>query len=192
MKRMLDIGFTLLFLVVCAPAMLLIVVLMLLTDGRPLLYRSLRIGLHGVPFLMLKFRSMHTDGDQRLSAEQREALQQDFKLPDDPRITSVGRWLRRTSLDELPQLFHVLRGEMSLVGPRPKLPEELHLFDASTGELLSVRPGVTGYWQVFRTSAASDEMMRTMDLRYIRTRTLWMDLGLLARTPWVALKGRNG
>lgn len=165
--------------------------IILVADQGPILYRSRRIGEGGRNFDMFKFRTMYMDGEMRLSPEERLIFAQEFKLKKDPRVTPLGRWLRRFGLDELPQLVNVLRGEMSLVGPRPKLPEEIYLFGNQQGELLSVKPGITGYWQVFRKTAASDATMRRMDLDYVKHRDLFMDIRLLLVTPLVLIKNRN-
>ncbi len=191
MKRIFDIIVSALLLIAVLPVGLVAACLVGVESKGPVFYRSRRIGLRGVPFDMLKFRSMYVDGESRLSEEQRDELARDHKLSHDPRITRIGKWLRASSIDELPQLFNVLRGDMSLVGPRPKLPQEIHLYGKSLHQLLSVKPGVTGYWQIFRKSAASDEIMRKMDLFYIERRNAFMDLAILLRTPWVVIAGRN-
>ena len=128
----------------------LIAIAIALDDGRPVLFRQKRVGLHGRPFAVVKFRTMTADAEARCAelADRNEIAGQAFKLTDDPRITRVGRFLRRTSLDELPQLWNVLRGEMSLVGPRPPLPSEVDGYDLWHRRRLSMKPGITGLWQV--------------------------------------------
>ena len=191
LKRLFDIG----FIVVMSPLLLAVGVVTAAAVAAertgPIFYRGTRIGRGGRRFLMWKFRSMHVDGDSRLTPEMRERFRRDFKLDDDPRLTRIGRWLRRSSLDELPQIINVITGDMSLVGPRPKLPDELGLYGSNVDLLLSVRPGMTGQWQVMRRSCASDETMRRMDLEYAGRCSLALDIRILLRTPWVMLTGRN-
>lgn len=191
MKRTLDLLLVVAMLPLILPVAIAIAVAIACERTGPILYRSPRIGRGGRRFLMLKFRTMYVDGDRLLTREMKEEFERDFKIANDPRITKIGRWLRRTSLDELPQLLNVLKGEMSLVGPRPKLPEELELYGNAAATLLSVPPGLTGYWQVARSSCASDDVMRRMDLEYVMRRSLFLDLSLLLRTPWVVFTGRN-
>ena len=191
-KRILDIILAIFLLLLFLPLGILIAFLLILEGSGEIFYKSKRAGKNGTIFYMFKFSTMYNDGDKRLTSTQRSQLEQDFKLENDPRITPIGHFLRRSSLDELPQVFNVLRGEMSIVGPRPKLPEELHLYGNRVEDLLSVQPGLTGYWQVFRKSAASDIVMRKMDLFYIQNKSLLMDIFILLRTPLVILWGRNG
>lgn len=131
------------------------------------------------------------DPDHTLSHEQTEHLQHNFKLQDDMRITKAGYWLRRYSIDEIPQFINVLKGDMSVIGPRPKLPEELDLYQKEKYELLSTLPGITGYWQVHRKSADSDENMRNMDLFYVRNRSLLMDIKIFFLTFLTLISKRN-
>jgi lipopolysaccharide/colanic/teichoic acid biosynthesis glycosyltransferase len=158
--------------------------------GNPF-YLSDRVGRNGKLFTMLKFRTMYSNGSSLLTPEHNAELQRHFKVSIDPRVTRVGRWLRRSSLDEIPQLVNVLTGDMMLVGPRPKLPEEIGLYGPSKEELLSVLPGMTGYWQVHRTSANSDESMREMDLYYIRHKSAGLDIRLLFRTLMIVFGRGN-
>ncbi len=190
-KRLLDIVGSSFLLIVTLPLWCVIAIAVCLEGGGSPLYSGVRVGYKGRPFRMLKFRTMHRNAEGLLTDEQRRKLATDFKLDPDPRVTSVGRLLRRLSLDELPQLWNVVRGDMSLVGPRPKLPEEIDLYGSNKRDLLSVRPGITGYWQIHRTSANSDDVMRSMDLRYVRSRSLWLDTRILLSTLFVVLKSRN-
>ena len=160
-------------------------------SGRPVLYGGRRVGKGGAQFRMWKFRSMHTDARGLLTEEQQRVFDRDFKLDLDPRVTRVGRWLRAVSLDELPQLLNIVRGEMAFVGPRPKLPDEVHLYGGAREELLSVLPGITGYWQVFPSSSRSDSTMRAMDLYYVRHRSLWLDASLILRTIGIIVGRSN-
>jgi lipopolysaccharide/colanic/teichoic acid biosynthesis glycosyltransferase len=148
------------------------------------LFKQRRVGLHGRTFEVLKFRTMHDGAEDRLTElmELNEIRGHAFKLTADPRVTRVGRWLRRTSLDELPQLWNVLRGEMSLVGPRPPLVSEVQGYNVWHRRRLSMKPGMTGLWQVrARTEQDFDRWVET-DLEYIDSWSLWLDLRILLRT----------
>jgi exopolysaccharide biosynthesis polyprenyl glycosylphosphotransferase len=192
-KRAVDLVFASVLLVVGLPLLAAVAIAIKLCDGGPVFYRQTRVGRHGQTFSMLKFRSMVVGAD-RLLAELRDQNVSDgllFKLRDDPRVTRVGRWLRRTSIDELPQLWHVVRGEMSLVGPRPLAVSADDFADAAA-ERHTVLPGMTGYWQLSGGSDLTyDEMVR-LDLSYIRNWSLWLDLRLLLRTVPVLLNRRHG
>ncbi|MBY3554721.1 sugar transferase [Modestobacter lapidis] len=150
----------------------------------PVFYRQQRVGLNGVPFTMLKFRSMVTGADQQVTglSDGNDADGLLFKMRADPRVTPVGRWLRRLSLDELPQLVNVLRGDMSLVGPRPPLPTEVARYDTSVSRRLLVKPGLTGLWQISGRSDLPWEEAVRLDLRYVENWSLAMDLHILWRT----------
>lgn len=182
-KRKLDLACCLLLLPVALPLMGLCAALIWLEDRGPVLYRQLRTGRRGQRFLMFKFRTMVTNAEalKQKYAHLNQLSFPDFKIPKDPRITFVGRMLRKTSLDELPQLFNVLRGEMSLVGPRPTS------FSADTyalphTERLEVLPGITGLWQVSgRSDVDFDDRLR-MDVEYIQNQSLWLDVSILLRT----------
>jgi lipopolysaccharide/colanic/teichoic acid biosynthesis glycosyltransferase len=172
--------------------MLAIAVAIAIDGGRPILFRQDRIGLHGRPFRVAKFRSMTHDAEARRAglADQNEINGRAFKITDDPRVTRVGRFLRRTSLDELPQLFNVLRGEMSLVGPRPPLPGEVDSYDLWHRRRLSMKPGITGLWQVRARREPEFDRWVAADLEYIDRWSLWLDVKILARTIPAALEGR--
>jgi lipopolysaccharide/colanic/teichoic acid biosynthesis glycosyltransferase len=148
------------------------------------LFRQVRVGKHGREFVMYKFRTMYLDAEARL-AEVRHLNEHDgvlFKIRNDPRATAAGRWLRRLSLDELPQLYNVVRGQMSLVGPRPPLPEEAALYPDDMRRRLAVKPGMTGLWQVSgRSDLPWDEAVR-LDLRYVENWSLSLDLVIMLRT----------
>ena len=176
-----------------APVLLAIALAVRVTSPGPVLYRQVRVGLNGQPFTMLKFRSMVVDADQRLT-ELRDANISDgllFKIRNDPRITPVGRWLRRLSLDELPQLVNVLTGDMSLVGPRPPLPAEVAQYDSSIRRRLLVKPGLTGLWQISGRSDLPWEDAVRLDLRYVENWSLAMDLSILGRTLGAVLNSRG-
>lgn len=187
--RAFDIAVALVALVVTAPVMLLVALLVRLTSPGPVLYGSWRLGA-GQPerFRAWKFRSMFLDADERLESllasdpAIRATYEKFSKLPRDPRVTKVGAWLRTLSLDELPQLWNVLRGDMSIVGPRPKLPHERELYGDLFAIVCRVKPGLTGLWQVSGRSALDFEQRIVLDVRYALTRTLVQDLGICART----------
>jgi exopolysaccharide biosynthesis polyprenyl glycosylphosphotransferase len=191
LKRILDVVGSAFLLVVLAPLLVLLAALIKLDSGGPALFRQERVGLHGRPFEVLKFRSMASDAEQRLEELRRHNRIKGhaFKLDEDPRTTRVGRFLRRSSLDELPQLWNVLRGEMSMVGPRPPLPNEVAQYDAWHRRRLSMKPGMTGLWQVDgRNEQEFDRWVET-DLKYIDSWSLWLDFKIIARTVPAVLVG---
>lgn len=187
LQRGFDVMVASVLLLGAGPVMLVIGFLILLTPG-PVLFRQTRIGLGGQLFTCLKFRTMAPDAEQRLQhlletdPLARAAWESDFKLHDDPRITRVGKFLRRTSLDELPQLINVLRGDMSLVGPRPVVPEELGRYGDYAQVVLQVRPGMTGAWQVNGRNTTTYMQRIKLDVDYALTRTLGGDLHILFQT----------
>ena len=184
LKRMIDIGGAILGLLVLSPLFLAVAVAIRVRDGSPVLFRQQRIGLHGRPFTMYKFRTMVADAEARLG-EVRHLNERDgpaFKASNDPRMTRLGRTLRSTSLDELPQLWNVLRGEMSLVGPRPPLPGEVTNYDIWHRRRLSMKPGVTGLWQVEGRREPHFDRWVERDLTYIDSWSLWLDVKILGRT----------
>ena len=204
LKRGLDITGSLLILGTLSPLLLLIAALVKLGSRGEVVFRQVRIGQLMKPFTMLKFRTMYSGADHKLhrdfvssfikGSDRGQGLVSNglFKLTNDPRITPIGRFLRKTSLDELPQLWNVLRGDMSLVGPRPPLPYELDQYDGwHRRRLLETKPGITGLWQVAgRSRTTFDEMVR-LDLKYVRTRSLWTDLKILLATPAAVISGRG-
>ncbi len=180
-------------LLVLAPVLLALALAVRIDSAGPVLFRQERVGINGRSFTMLKFRSMVVDADRQLAALRAENISDGllFKLRDDPRVTRVGRLLRRLSLDELPQLVNVLTGSMSLVGPRPPLPSEVAAYDSSVRRRLLVKPGLTGLWQVSgRSDLPWDEAVR-LDLRYVENWSLMLDLLILWRTGRAVL-GRSG
>lgn len=191
-KRVFDVVVAGCALVVLAPVFLVVAALVRLTSRGPALFRQERVGLAGRPFSMLKFRSMRLAevvDDSALRAQigrelagTQEPTNGSFKLPDDPRITPIGRVLRRTSLDELPQLINVVRGDMSLVGPRPALVWEHEMFPERARARVAVLPGITGLWQVSGRSTLDTRAMLELDLEYVRTRSFVGDLRILLRT----------
>ena len=187
-QRALDLLLATAGLALTAPLLLLIAIAIRLTSRGPVLFRQPRVGLRGRLFICLKFRTMKAGAEQRLNdilssdQVQLEAFASGFKLPRDPRVTLVGRLLRRLSLDELPQLVNVLRGEMSIVGPRPVVPQELWRYGDLAQVVLQVRPGLTGPWQVNGLSAIYYEQRIRLDVDYALHRSLRKDLSIVART----------
>ena len=183
-KRVMDLVGGLIALLVASPIMLMTALLIKLEDSGPITYTARRAGRRGEFFNMYKFRSMVTNADELKQdmAAQNERTGPLFKISDDPRITRVGRFIRETSIDELPQLFNVLRGDMSLVGPRPALPEEEAAFDEELRERFKVRPGITGLWQVEARSNAAFNAYRRLDLHYVENWNIGLDLRILLAT----------
>lgn len=193
LKRGIDLAGAFVGLVLLTPLFAAIAAAIAITDGRPVLYRQIRVGLHGREFSVVKFRSMVRDADQRLHGlrEHNELNGQAFKITNDPRITAVGRFLRRSSLDELPQLWNVLRGEMSLVGPRPPLPEEVAAYDSWHRRRLSMKPGITGLWQIEGRREAEFDRWVEKDLEYIDRWSPWLDIRILLRTIPAVLRAEG-
>ena len=192
-KRALDIALAAIGLVGSLPLWIAIVVAIRLNSPGPAIFVQERVGIHGRHFRFYKFRSMYTDAEQRLAElkSSNEVLGPVFKIRKDPRITRVGAVLRRTSLDELPQLLNVLLGHMSLVGPRPPLPEEVAQYRPSDAARLSVKPGLTCLWQIRgRSSVSFDEWME-YDREYIRNMSLWFDVKVLIQTVGAVLSMRG-
>ncbi len=206
LKRLFDIVVAGLMLLAAAPVMLVIALVVKRTSPGPVLFVQERLGRNGRPFRFYKFRSMRHDsddtihrqfaamfinGDESGCADSNEG-EKVFKLKRDPRITAVGAFLRRTSLDELPQLFNILKGDMSLVGPRPPIAYEIENYQPWHMERLKAVPGLTGLWQISgRSEVSFDEMVR-LDVRYINEWSLWRDLVIVAKTVPVVLKGTGG
>jgi lipopolysaccharide/colanic/teichoic acid biosynthesis glycosyltransferase len=202
-KRTLDIIGSAALLLLLAPLLALIAAVVKLTSRGPVFFRQVRIGQMGRPFRMLKFRSMRVDADHaihekfvadfiRSGAATSSSTAAPFKIARDPRVTPIGRILRKTSLDELPQLWNVLIGEMSLVGPRPPIPYEVAQYKLwHNRRLFEARPGITGLWQVKgRSRTTFDEMVR-LDLRYVKSCSLWTDLKILLATPAAVISGKG-
>ncbi len=185
-KRVVDLAGALFGLIVLSPVLLAVSLAIRLTSRGPVLFRQVRVGLGGDPFVMLKFRTMVDDAERQLAELQQANVYSEeplFKLANDPRMTSIGMFLRKSSLDELPQLLNVLRGEMSLVGPRPALPSEVRRYQQHHFVRFEVLPGITGPWQVSgRNSITSFEDVVQLESSYIRGWTVWRDLTILART----------
>jgi exopolysaccharide biosynthesis polyprenyl glycosylphosphotransferase len=193
MKRTMDVTVSALGLILLSPLLLGVALWILLDDGRPVFFRQRRAGKDGRPFTMVKFRTMVTDAEQRLPelVDIENLDQPAFKIPDDPRVTRSGRWLRRTSVDELPQLWNVLRGEMSLVGPRPEEESVVALYDERQRGRLAVKPGVTGPMQVYGRSDLTFEERLAMERDYLDNLSLLTDLAILLRTPRAMVRGEG-
>ncbi|MFM7312421.1 MAG: sugar transferase [Cyanobium sp.] len=197
LKRTGDIAFSLAVLTLGSPVFLAIGLLVKITSRGPVFYVQQRVGRDYRSFGCIKFRTMRRDADQVLGAllagspDLAEEFRNDFKLKNDPRITRVGKFLRRSSLDELPQFLNVLRGEMSVVGPRPIVRKELPRYGARMDEVLAVRPGMTGLWQVSGRNNLTYHKRVKPDLRYARHRTFWLDLRIIVRTVAVVLNPRD-
>jgi len=205
-KRVMDIVGSVLALIINAPLFLAVALAIKLSSKGPVFFRQQRVGQHGKPFTFLKFRSMYVNNDFRVHEEYVKQFIAGgaelkpsngngygvYKLTDDARVTPVGSFLRRTSLDELPQFINVLKGEMSLVGPRPPVPYEVEAYDIwHRRRLLEAKPGITGLWQVNgRSRVKFDEMVR-LDIRYARTWSPWLDIKILMRTPRAVLFGEG-
>ncbi|GEM87301.1 undecaprenyl-phosphate galactose phosphotransferase WbaP [Meiothermus granaticius] len=196
-KRIMDIGLIVLFSPLILMGTLLLSLLVRLDSAGPVIFAHQRIGWKGSRFYALKFRSMIPNADQALREyllqhpELQEEWEQNQKLRNDPRITRIGRFLRRTSLDELPQLWNVLKGEMSLVGPRPIVNEEVSRYGSSFSLYLKVRPGLTGLWQISGRNDTTYAERVAMDTYYVRNWSPWLDLYILARTVGVVLFGKG-
>jgi lipopolysaccharide/colanic/teichoic acid biosynthesis glycosyltransferase len=197
-KHLFDLGVGLLCLVVLSPLLAAVAVLVRLTTPGPALFRQTRIGLGGRPFVLYKFRTMYDGSPNDIHREYVRKLLTDaeppaggrqglYKLEDDARITPVGRLLRRLSIDELPQLFNVIRGEMSLVGPRPALPWEAELMAPAHSQRFLVLPGLTGLWQVSGRSSLTMRQALDLDVDYVRRQSFLLDLGILLKTVPVVL-----
>jgi len=196
-KRVLDIVATLIGGILILPLILSLCMLVRIESRGPVFYKDQRMGRNGKLFSCVKFRTMVLDAEALLQQmladdeEMREEYLKYHKLRDDPRVTRIGRFLRKTSLDELPQLWNVLRGEMSLVGPRPYLPRESEDIGTTQKEILRVTPGITGPWQVAGRNHTSFSERVQMDADYVHDWSVWLDLILLVRTVWCVLLSRN-
>ena len=205
-KRCVDLVLALLGLIVVAPLMGVVALIIKRSSPGPILFVQDRLGRDGRPFRFYKFRSMEHNSDDAIHRQfaamfingdedgctDTNAGDKIFKLKRDPRVTRIGTWLRRTSLDELPQLFNILKGEMSLVGPRPPIAYEIENYQPWHMERLKAVPGLTGLWQVSGRSSVSFDQMVRLDIRYINDWTPWQDVAILARTVPVVLKGTGG
>ncbi len=193
-KRLIDILGALIGIILASPIMLIVAICIKIEDPNgPVFFSQVRNGVYPSTFKMYKFRSMYKDAEERLEEIQHlnEQTGPAFKIKDDPRITKVGRFIRKTSLDELPQLFNVLKGDMSLVGPRPAIPREVEKYTPYQKQRLFVKPGLTCIWQVSgRNNIEFDEWVE-LDIKYIKERNLWLDLKLILMTIPALLGDEN-
>lgn len=192
-KRIFDLFFGVLALILALPVLALSVLMVYLDDGSPVIFRQKRIGKDGHLFEMYKIRTMAKGAEQYKSlAERSDSFGNlTYKMKDDPRITRAGRVLRRFSIDELPQLFNVLAGTMSLVGPRPEIPHLLEVYEPWQHQRFSVLPGMTGWWQINSRNIQPMHLRIEDDLYYIQNYSIWLDLQIIIRTIWVVLIGKG-
>lgn len=195
-KRLFDIAISVALLLFFSPLFLIVAALIKLDDGGPVIYCHNRVGKDGYPIRIFKFRTMRAtigDAEEFLTPEQLEEYEREFKLANDPRVTKKGRFFRATSIDELPQLLNILKGDMSLIGPRPLVWNELisKYTETEREELLSVKPGLTGYWQCHGRSDSTYENGRrqALELYYVKHQSLWLDIKILLMTPLVVIIG---
>lgn len=183
-KRFFDILASLIGLIILSPVFLIVAIAIKIDDGGPIFYNQERIGKNGKKFKMYKFRSMKVNADQDLEKliHKNEVDGAMFKIKDDPRITRVGGFIRKTSIDEFPQLLNVLLGQMSIVGPRPPLPREVKMYTDYDWQRLYVRPGCTGLWQVTVRNSVGFHEMVNIDLEYIQKRGFWLDIKIMFKT----------
>lgn len=194
LKRFLDFTLSLIALILLWPLFLLIALIIKWDDPGPVFYLSTRIGKWGKPFSFPKFRTMYVNADKakaKLEKDQLHTNDPTFKMKKDPRVTPVGRILRKTSLDELPQLWNVLKGEMSLVGPRPPIPEEVAKYSLRQRQRLDIIPGLTCFWQVSGRSDLSFDQQVRLDVDYIKSQNFWTDVKILLKTIPAVLSGRG-
>jgi exopolysaccharide biosynthesis polyprenyl glycosylphosphotransferase len=194
LKRGFDIIASFLALLVLSPLFGLIAILVKIEDGGPIFFRQIRVGQHGREFTMYKVRSMCLDAEQRLKDLMEKNHHKEgvtFKLKDDPRITRVGKWLRKFSFDELPQLYNVLIGDMSLVGPRPPLPREVSKYSLAHRRRLAVKPGITCIWQISGRAEIDFSGQVQLDVDYIESQGFWVDVKILAKTIPAVISGKG-
>lgn len=194
LKRAIDVVGASIGLVLLSPVMLIAMFLVWLEDGGPVMFRQKRVGINGDSFTIFKIRTMVNNAEQRLAevaALNHHSDARTFKAKEDPRLLRVGKWLRRYSIDEFPQVLNVLRGDMSLVGPRPPLPREVDLYDAEDYIRLIVRPGLTCYWQVEGRGEVAFKDQVELDRRYVQDCSIRLDLLLIAKTPMAMLRGKG-
>lgn len=194
LKRFIDIAVSAFLIFLLSPIFILIALIIKVYDGGPIFYVTNRVGKWGKEFRFPKFRTMRTGADKHLEKLMAYNLQKDakkFKIKQDPRVTPAGYFLRRTSLDELPQLWTVLKGDMSLVGPRPPLPHEVATYNLEERRRLDITPGLTGIWQVSGRSEIPFEKQVQLDLQYIESQSFWLDIKILLKTIPAVIFGRG-
>lgn len=192
-KRFMDIVCSLLGIIILSPVFLVIAIIIKLDSKGPIIFSQERVGQNGRIFKMYKFRSMVSNAEELLTKlkDKNEMSGPMFKMKDDPRITKIGKFIRKTSIDELPQLLNVLKGDMSIVGPRPNLPREVEKFEEWQLQKLIVKPGLTCYWQVMGRSSIDFEDWMKLDIKYIKDRSILLDIKLILKTFKVFLGDKN-
>ncbi len=192
-KRIIDLVFSILGIILLSPIMLITAIAIKIESKGPVIFSQIRVGKDGKHFKMYKFRSMVQNAEELKEKllSQNEMSGPMFKMKEDPRITKVGKFIRKTSIDELPQLFNVIKGDMSLVGPRPNLPKEVAQFSEYHKLKLKAKPGLTCYWQVMGRNSIGFEEWMELDIKYIRERSIWLDLKLIFRTFFVLFGDKN-
>lgn len=192
-KRLIDIVCSFLGVLVLSPLFIIIAIIIKTTSKGPVFFSQKRVGKNGKEFNMYKFRSMVVNAEELKEklAAQNEMSGPMFKMKDDPRVTKVGKFIRKTSIDELPQLWNVLKGDMSLVGPRPSLPKEVAQFENWMYRRLEVKPGLTCYWQVSGRNNIDFEDWMKLDVKYVEERNLWIDIKLIFKTVFVLFGDKN-
>lgn len=193
LKRSLDIIASICGLILLSPVLLMVSILIKVESKGPIFFMQKRIGLNGKEFNMYKFRSMVINAEELKEKlkDKNEMSGPMFKIKDDPRITKIGKFIRKTSIDELPQLVNVLKGEMSLVGPRPSLPNEVREFEKWMLRRLDVKPGITCYWQVMGRNKIGFEDWMKLDIKYVEERSFWLDIKLIFKTFFVLFGDEN-
>ncbi len=192
-KRLIDIACSFLGVILLSPLFIIIAIIIKITSKGPVFFSQKRVGKNGKEFDMYKFRSMVVNAEELKEklAAQNEMSGPMFKMKDDPRVTKVGKFIRKTSIDELPQLWNVLKGDMSLVGPRPSLPKEVAQFEGWMYKRLEVKPGLTCYWQVSGRNNIDFEDWMKLDVKYVEERNLWIDIKLIFKTVFVLFGDKN-
>ncbi|MBD1922424.1 sugar transferase [Microcoleus sp. FACHB-831] len=196
-KRLFDVLFSLSVLILFSPLYLLLAILIAISSSGPIFYVQERVGRNHKPFGCIKFRTMFSNADDVLmemmetSPHLRQEFEDNFKLKEDPRITAIGKFLRVTSLDEFPQFWNVLKGDMSVVGPRPLVPEELPKYGSHIDKVLTIKPGITGLWQVSGRNDIPYNRRIQMDVYYVNFHNFWLDLWLVVKTIGVVLAPKN-
>jgi len=193
-KRLFDMIVSAFFLAALSPLFALIMLAIRMEDGKPVIFEQIRVGRHGKHFKMYKFRSMRPDAEQQLEkllARNHHKEGVTFKIKDDPRLTRVGKWLRKFSFDELPQFYNVFRGDMSLVGPRPPVPREVAKYTLADRRRLAIKPGITCFWQIGGRAEIDFSGQVELDVRYIEQQSLFIDIKILAKTVPAVLSGKG-
>lgn len=193
-KRLIDIAFSFFAVILLSPVFLVLAILVKISSKGPAIYKHKRVGKNGKDIYIFKFRSMVMNADKLIDSftpEQKEEFQKNFKLDNDPRVTKIGKILRKTSLDELPQLFNILNGDISIVGPRPITEAETEFYGKNKALLLSVRPGLTGFWASSGRSDTSYKRRRAMEIYYVKNRSFSFDVKIFFKTIVSVFKGQG-